>query len=216
MRRPLFPRWANRTRLWLGVLVGTLPAYVAGLVAYAASPRTTEVGYMPGQPVPNSHALHVGQLGIDCRFCHPTVERAAHAALPDTGTCQVCHRAVRSTSPKLELLRRADANQATLTWTRVNDLPDFVFFDHRAHVSRGVACTACHGAVDRMEQTSQAEALSMAFCLACHREPEAALRPLDRVTSTMYEPPADPVAFGRELAARYAIHPSTDCSACHR
>jgi hypothetical protein len=202
--------------MFLGVLLGALPVYAVGLLAYAASPRTTDVGYLPGQPVPNSHALHVGQLGIDCRFCHHTVERAAHAALPDTTTCQICHRTVRSTSPKLEPLRRAEATGAALAWTRVNDLPDFVFFDHRAHVTRGVACVSCHGAVDRMEQTWRTEALSMAFCLACHRTPEPALRPLDRVTSPSYEAPADPVRAGRELRARYGIQPSTDCSACHR
>jgi len=202
--------------MFLGVGLGTLPAYAIGLLAYAASPRTTEVGHMPAQPVPNSHALHVGQLGIDCRFCHHAVERAAHAALPDAQSCQICHQRVRSTSPKLEPLRRALATGQALAWTRVNDLPDFVFFDHRAHVARGVACVSCHGAVDRMEQTWQTEVLSMSFCLACHRRPEPALRPLDRVTSPSYDAAADPVGIGRELRARYGIQPSTDCSACHR
>jgi menaquinone reductase, multiheme cytochrome c subunit len=216
MRRPLFPRWANRTRVLLGALLGTLPAYAVGLWAYAASPRTSDVGHMPAQPVPNSHALHVGQLGIDCRFCHHSVDRAAHAALPGAATCQICHRTVRVTSAKLGPVRRSATTGGALQWTRVNHLPDFVFFDHRAHVTSGVACVSCHGAVDHMEQTWQTETLSMAFCLDCHRRPEAGLRPLDRVTAPSYEPPADPVAFGRELGRRYGVQPSTDCSACHR
>jgi hypothetical protein len=171
---------------------------------------------MPAQPVQNSHALHVGQLGMDCRFCHHTVEVAAHAAVPDANACQTCHRAVRSTSPKLASLRHALGAGAPLAWTKVNDLPDYVVFDHRAHVTRGVACVLCHGPVDRMEQIWQSATLSMASCLNCHRDPAPWLRPLDQVTSTNYEPAAEGAPSARELSAGYRIRALTDCSTCHR
>jgi hypothetical protein len=212
----VFPRWANRTRTVLAVLVGVGPIYLGALGTYALGPESTDLSYMPVQPVPNSHALHVGQLGMDCRFCHHAVEVAAHATLPHADTCQTCHRAVRSTSPKLHALRRALGTGPPLRWTKVNDLPDYVVFDHRAHVTRGVACVLCHGPVDRMEQIWQTATLSMAFCLDCHRDPAPWLRPLDQVTSMNYQPAADGAAFAHQLSPGYGIRPMTDCSTCHR
>ncbi len=144
--------------------------------------RATDVGYAPEQPVPYSHALHAGQLGIDCRYCHNTVETAAHAAVPPTQTCMNCHAAIRKESEKLIPVRASYATGMPIPWVRVHDLPDYVYFNHSAHVRRGVGCVSCHGRVDTMEVVYQAEPLSMGWCLDCHRNPERHLRPVEFVT----------------------------------
>ena len=146
-----FPRWVDRLRDVLGaILLGILPLYLVILVWYGASPRTTDVGYAPVQPIPYSHALHAGQLGIDCRYCHNTVEVAAHAAIPPTQTCMNCHAKIRTTSPKLVALRESYTTGMPIPWVKVHDLPDYAYFNHQAHVQKGVGCVTCHGEVDKM------------------------------------------------------------------
>jgi menaquinone reductase, multiheme cytochrome c subunit len=214
----VFPRWANKTRALAGVLLGAAPLYLTGLVWYGASPKTTDVGYEPKQPVPYSHALHAGQLGLDCRYCHNTVEQAAHAAIPATQTCMNCHQTVHTKSDKLAPVRASWETNEPVEWVKVHDLPDYVYFNHSAHVTRGVGCVSCHGRVDQMEEVYQVEPLSMSWCLQCHREPEKHLRPPEEVTNMTWAPPdgQDPIEYGKMLREKNHLNPSTDCSTCHR
>lgn len=210
----VFPRWANKTVHVAGAVLGIAPLYLIGLVWYGASPKTTDVGYAPEQPIPYSHALHAGELGLDCRYCHTTVEKAGHAALPPTETCMNCHARVKQNSPKLEPLRESWAKGTAVEWVKVHDLPDYVYFNHSAHVTRGIGCVSCHGRVDQMPVVYQHEALSMGWCLDCHRAPEKHLRPPSEVTNMSWQPET-PGQHARMLKAAN-INPSTDCSTCHR
>jgi hypothetical protein len=212
----VFPRWTNKIRQFAGAALGGAPIYLTAFVWYGFSPKTTDVGYQPQQPVPYSHALHAGELGIDCRYCHTTVDQASHAAIPPTETCMNCHRLVRKDSPKLLPIRESHATGAPVEWTKVHNLPDYVFFDHSAHVTRGVGCISCHGRVDRMEKVTQEEPLSMGWCLDCHRAPERHLRPPAEVTNMIWSAPGDPVAYGAQLREQGSINPPTHCSTCHR
>jgi hypothetical protein len=214
----VFPRWANKTRALAGVLLGAAPLYLTGLVWYGASPKTTDVGYEPKQPVPYSHALHAGQLGLDCRYCHNTVEQAAHAAIPATQTCMNCHETVHTKSEKLAPVRASWETNEPVEWVKVHDLPDYVYFNHSAHVTRGVGCVTCHGRVDQMEEVFQQEPLSMSWCLDCHRNPEKNLRPPAEATNMTWAPPdgQDPIEYGKMLREKNHLNPSTDCSTCHR
>lgn len=216
MKLFVFPRWANNTKKLAGLLAGVAPLYVVGLFWYGASPWTMNVGYQPEQPVPYSHALHAGELGIDCRYCHNTVESAAFAAVPPTETCMNCHKSVWTKSPRLLPVRESAATGQPVEWVKVHDLPDYVYFNHSAHVSRGVGCVSCHGRVDQMVEVSQMEPLSMGWCLDCHRAPEKNLRPPEEVTNMAWTAPGDPVAYGRRLREKYNLNPPTDCSTCHR
>lgn len=212
----VFPRWTNKIRQFAGAALGGAPIYLTAFVWYGFSPKTMDVGYQPKQPVPYSHALHAGELGIDCRYCHTTVDQASHAAIPPTETCMNCHRLVRKDSPKLLPIRESHATGTPVEWVKVHNLPDYVFFNHSAHVTRGVGCVSCHGRVDRMEKVSQEEPLSMGWCLDCHRAPEAHLRPPAEVTNMNWTAPGDPVAYGAQLREQGSINPPTHCSTCHR
>lgn len=216
MAEPLMPAWVDRARPLFAAAVVAVPAYLVALVYYAGSPRTTDVGYRPEQPVAYSHALHAGQLGIDCRYCHNTVETAAFAAIPPTATCMNCHERIAPESEKIVPLRRSMATGEAIRWVKVHDLPEYVYFDHRAHVARGVGCVTCHGRVDAMEVVEQVETLSMGWCLDCHRDPDARLRPLEAVADMTWTALDDPEELGRRLRLQYDIHPRTDCSTCHR
>jgi hypothetical protein len=224
--RFMFPRWANYLLplLVLGGLGGGL--YATVVVGYAGSATTLNVGYKPVQPVPYSHALHVGQLGMDCKYCHTTVEKAAFAAIPPTQVCINCHspsknvNGVRKESEKLAKVYESYATGKPVEWVKVHQLPDYVYFDHSAHVNKGVGCVSCHGRIDAMDVVSQAKPLSMSWCLDCHRAPEKYLRPVEEVTNMAWLPPGgDQLAIGRELKQTYNIHDAaymTSCSTCHR
>ncbi len=212
----VFPRWTNLLRPGLAVGGAGGVLYALVIVTFGFSPRTTDVGYQPLQPVPYSHALHVGQLGMDCRYCHTTVDEAACAAVPPTQVCMNCHARVRAESRKLEPLRESHATGLPLRWVKVHDQPDYVFFNHSAHVRRGVGCVSCHGRVDAMEVVQQVEPLSMGWCLDCHRHPAPALRPVDAVTRMDWAPADDPEALGLRLARAGEVDPPTDCTTCHR
>ncbi|MHC4405369.1 MAG: cytochrome c3 family protein, partial [Planctomycetota bacterium] len=160
MGRFTFPQWVDRARPLATVLLLGAPVYAIGLLYYGGSPRTTDVGYQPEQPVPFSHALHAGELGMDCRYCHTTVEVAAHAAIPSTEICMNCHALIAVDSERLLPVLRSRSTGDPIRWVRVHDLPDYVYFDHSAHVTRGVGCYSCHGRVDRMEEVIQRETLS--------------------------------------------------------
>lgn len=217
--RYVFPRWSNYL---LGVMVLAIAGgafYIPLVVGYIGSPRTTDVGYQPIQPVAYSHAVHVGQLGMDCRYCHNNVERAAFAAIPPTQTCMNCHVSIKPDTPKMLQVRESNATGKPIEWIKVHDLPDFVFFNHSAHVNKGVGCVECHGRVDRMEVVYQAEPLSMGWCMDCHRAPASRLRPLEFVTKMDWVPTEDRTELGKRLMREYNIRDSeylTNCSTCHR
>lgn len=207
-----FPRWANRIRLMIPLMVIGGGLYTVGLVAFGASPDTLAVGYAPQQPIPYSHRLHAGELGIDCRYCHQNVDKSAAATLPATSTCMNCHAKVRTESPKLALLRESAETGIAIPWVKVHDLPDHVFFNHSAHVARGVGCVECHGRVDTMEVVEQVEPLSMGWCLDCHRNADEIMRPVDQVTNMTWTPPAG----GVDPSSVRTVNPPTSCSTCHR
>jgi menaquinone reductase, multiheme cytochrome c subunit len=216
MRGFLLPQWIDRTKPLAGVLLVIAPLYLLGVVYYGASPQTINVGYEPVQPVPYSHAQHVGQLGIDCRYCHTTVDKAAFAAVPPTATCMNCHATIGTDVAGLLPVRESAASGKPVHWVRVHDLPDYVYFNHSAHVTRGVGCVECHGRIDRMQRVGQVERLSMGWCLECHRKPEQHLRPAEAVTSMDWVPGEDPQILGTRLRKENNINPPTDCWTCHR
>jgi hypothetical protein len=197
------------------LVVGGL-LYVIVLLTLLFAPETSAIGYAPEQPVPYSHALHVGELGIDCRYCHTTVETAAHANIPPTATCMNCHANIRTESPKLLPVRESYASGLPVEWIRIHDLPDFAYFDHSAHLAAGVGCVSCHGRVDKMEVVRQDQPLSMGWCLGCHRDPDPHLLPREFLTAMDWAPAEDPAALGARLRAAHDVNPSTDCSTCHR
>ena len=212
----VFPQWTNRLREISALVVVGGILYVTVLCVLIFAPETSAIGYAPEQPVPYSHALHAGELGIDCRYCHTTVENSAHANIPPTQTCMNCHATIHTESPKLLPVRESFATGMPIEWVRIHDLPDFAYFDHSAHVNAGVGCVSCHGRVDRMEVVRQDQALSMGWCLECHRDPDPHLRPREFVTAMDWQPSEDPAALGARLREAHDINPSTDCSTCHR
>jgi len=219
-RRPtgyLFPAWTNKiaTAALTGILV--MGGVVTFVVWYYFSPKHTDVGYQPVQPVPYSHKLHAGDLGIDCRYCHTNVEKSAHATVPPTQTCMNCHVTIKKDSAALLPVRESFAKNIPVEWVKVHKIPDFAYFDHSRHVVRGVGCVECHGRVDQMEVVRQVQPLSMSWCLDCHRDPAPHLRPKEEsVTQMDWKAPSDAASFGQDLVQKYNIHPPTDCSGCHR
>ncbi|MBM4112733.1 MAG: cytochrome c3 family protein [Phycisphaerae bacterium] len=217
MSRFLFPRWSNALLPALLVVGAVLPLYAVMFVAYGLSPKTLEVGYMPTQPVPYSHALHAGTLGIDCRYCHNTVEESGFAAVPPTQTCMNCHTQIHVQSPKLAPVIESYTTGMPIEWVKVHKLADYAFFNHSAHINRGVGCVECHGRVDQMEIVYRVAPLSMGWCLECHRDPVDSLRPHGEITNMSFDQRRDMTREAREaLQLQYAIHPSENCSTCHR
>jgi hypothetical protein len=168
------------------------------------------------QPVQFSHKHHAGELGIDCRYCHTSVEVSPVASVPPTKTCMNCHSQIWAQSEYLEPVRASLRTDESIRWIKVNDLPDFVYFNHSVHVHKGVGCVSCHGRVDRMNQLYQATSLQMEWCLGCHRDPEPHVRPREQVFNMAWEPPPNQAALGRQLLKAYDVHTRTDCSTCHR
>jgi hypothetical protein len=213
----LFPRWSNTAiRLGLLALIAGLASIPTGLVIYMRTPFATGQFFPADQPVQFDHRHHVRDDGIDCRYCHSTVEKSAYASIPPTETCMNCHNQVWNDSPMLEPVRRSYFSGAPMPWNRVHDLPDFVYFNHAAHVNKGVGCVECHGRVDRMAAVYQAETLQMAWCLDCHRAPEARLRPKEFITQMDWVPPEDRLELGKRLAEEYNVRSLTNCTTCHR
>ena len=200
-------------------IFGTVFLIVALVLALAAineSPYITEVGVARVQPVPFSHKHHVGDDGIDCRYCHTSVETSAFAGIPATKICMNCHTQIWSDSPTLAPVRESFRSDRSIQWTRVHNLPGFVYFDHSIHVHIGVGCSTCHGRVDKMPLMWRENTLYMDWCLECHRAPERFVRPRESVFSMDYTPPADQLALGRKLVQEYKIQKLTSCSTCHR
>jgi hypothetical protein len=180
------------------------------------SPYVTQAGIARDQPIPFSHAHHVADVGIDCRYCHSTVEDSAFAGIPPTATCMNCHSQLFADSPVLEPVRKSFREDEAIIWTRVHDLPDFVYFNHSIHVNKGMACVVCHGPVDKMALIWQETSLQMEWCLDCHRNPEKYIRPREAVFATNWVAPTDEPDFAEKLMQSLDVNPSTDCSTCHR
>ena len=180
------------------------------------SPWMTQARVARAQPLQFSHERHVAGNGIDCRYCHTSVEESRFAGIPPTKTCMNCHGEIFANSPFLAPVRTSFATETPLRWTRVHDLPDFAYFDHSIHVNKGVGCSTCHGRVDRMPLVWQEKSLQMEWCLECHRAPERFVRPQSEVFNAAWEPPADQIEQGRKLVQEYGLKPRTSCSTCHR
>ena len=234
-----FPKYSNTLPLKLAVCMVFV---ILGLVlafAYYGTPKTQRVGYQPDQPIQYDHALHAAQLEMDCRYCHSAVDKSPSAGIPTADTCWGCHQHAQKENPKLEPLRRAmdktyeKYDGKPIEWVRVHKAPDYVYFDHSAHVNRGVSCKSCHGQVNEMQKVYQAESLSMDFCLTCHRAPEKFIRPLEEVYNLDYDAEkylaerkiVDPKTqkrittqeeFGMFLKKNWSIQPKESCSTCHR
>jgi len=211
--------------------------FVIAMLFWAAaevqrSPYVTYAGVARPQPAPFSHQHHVGGLGIDCRYCHTSVEVSSFAGIPPTRTCMNCHAQIWTGAPMLEPVRESFSSGKSLIWNRVNDLPDFVYFNHSIHINKGVGCNTCHGPVDRMPLMYNYASLQMEWCLNCHRAPEKNLRPRDQVFNMRYEEPSsaktimvdgktytDQISLGRDLVTKYRLRTVADitsCSTCHR
>ena len=199
--------------------------FVLGAVTWAwanvnRSPWVTEERVAQEQPVQFSHKHHVQGLGIDCRYCHTSVEDSAFAGMPATKTCMTCHSQVWTTAPVLEPVRESWRSDRSIEWTRVHDLPDFVYFNHSIHIKKGVGCESCHGRVDKMPLMWKANTLNMEWCLSCHREPEKHLRPRSKVFEMGWDPLRElgktQAQLGAELKAEYGVQSLTNCSTCHR
>ena len=233
-----FPRWTNLLPLKIAVCLIFIVLGLTAAFSYYATPKAQRVGYQPDQPIAYDHALHVDQLGIDCRYCHSSVDKSASAGVPTANTCWNCHQHIQKDNPKLAPLRRAvDKNYEgydgkPIEWVRITKAPDYVYFDHSAHVNRGVSCFSCHGEINKMEKVYHAKSMSMAFCLDCHRQPELHLRPLEEVYNLNYnaedylannmiknedgERVTTQEELGKLLKKNWSIHPKESCTTCHR
>ncbi|MCH2155483.1 MAG: cytochrome c family protein [Opitutales bacterium] len=201
----------------IAALALTATSIIAG-ITYYFTPKYARVGYQPTQPVAFDHSLHVGQLGMDCRYCHTDVDKAAHSNVPSTNTCMNCHSLIKTDSPKLQPIRDSFASGEPVEWVQIHKTPDYVYFNHAAHVNRGVSCVHCHGQVNEMEVVHHEKSLSMAFCLECHREPERFIRPVEDVYNLDWSAgdSSDQKAQGEELVHDWNVNPPLSCSGCHR
>ncbi|MEM1271589.1 MAG: cytochrome c3 family protein [Bacteroidota bacterium] len=211
----IFPKKFNLLPLLSLAGAGLSGVMVIGLVWYYFSPEFYEVGHAPEQPVPYSHQLHVGQLGMDCQYCHSYVEVSEHANVPSTQTCMNCHSQIKTQSLKLVNVRESWATNTPIEWVKVHHLPDYAQFSHAVHVGVGVGCETCHGRIDQMVIVEQVEPLSMGWCLECHRNPEEYLRPPGEVTTMGYVQPENYIEANLERIALENIKPPENCSACH-
>lgn len=191
---------------------------LGGSYVLIRSPWWTGQHVTINQPVMFSHQHHVGGLGIQCQYCHTSVTKAAYAGMPPTHTCMTCHSQLYTDQPALEPVRRSYATGQPIHWERVNNVADFVYFNHSIHVQKGVGCATCHGQIDQMPLTYKAESLSMGWCLNCHNAPEKYLRPREEVFNMEYQPPADQIALGQRLLQEYHIDKTrlSNCYVCHR
>lgn len=215
----IFPpsaNWASKASILVTlVIVGT---FLGILLNVNRLDYVSKVGVPVDQPVPFSHKHHVKGMGIDCRYCHTSVEESAFAGIPPTETCMTCHSQVWTEAPILEPVRLSFRDNKPLEWTRVHDLPDFAYFNHSIHVKQGIGCQTCHGQVDQMPLMWKENTLNMEWCLECHREPEKFVRPREEVFNLAWKPPGDQEDLGRQLVEEYQIQTTqlTDCSICHR
>ncbi len=239
-----FPRWSNWLPIKVAVIAAVLGTAVMAGVWYYFTPKYTRIGYMPIQPAPFPHDIHATQLGMDCRYCHSFVEVAAHSNVPNTQVCMNCHTQVQKENPKLATVRESWKSGQPMSWVQIHKTPDYAYFNHSAHVNRGVSCYSCHGQINQMAVVHQVQPLSMAWCLDCHRNPENNLRPREQVFNLDWRPEQEnPQAFiakfgtppgeedrdfskvvnltqqeiGSTMAHKMGVKPpTTNCWGCHR
>jgi hypothetical protein len=204
----------SRVSIYGAIILIAILGYAVSVVNQTS--YVTEVHNARPQPVPFSHKHHVGELGLDCRYCHSSVEESSSAGMPPTQTCMACHSQIWTGAAMLEPVRASYRDSTPISWTRVNALPDFVYFNHSIHIAKGVGCTTCHGPIAEMNITWREESLYMRWCLECHNAPEKYLRPRSEVFNAFYRPPANQEALGRRLMAEYKVHRLTTCTTCHR
>jgi len=219
----IFPKWTNWLPLWIVVILAVVGGVVTAGVTFYFTPKYTRVGYEPVQPVPFSHAVHAGQLGIDCRYCHSGVEKSWVANIPAASTCMNCHSQVLKDDPRLAIVRESATNNTPIPWVQVHITPDYVYFNHSVHVMRGISCVECHGRIDQMDEVRHAKSFSMSFCLDCHRDPAAHIRPTDKVTDLGWTWSTNGVEAahlqtveGKKLVEHMRVESLQSCSACHR
>jgi hypothetical protein len=212
----VFPQWANKVPLLLGVGAVVFALFATFGIWYWFSPSFTDAGYRPEQPVPFSHKLHAGDLQVSCFYCHGNVERAAVASVPPTQLCMNCHTLVARDKPSLDPIRNSASSGQPMMWVRVHKLPDYAYFPHAPHLRAGVGCSSCHGNVKAMERIQQVQPLSMAWCLDCHRNPKAYLRAPDELLDTSWQAPKDQDVRGARFLAERHLAPPVDCTGCHR
>lgn len=213
----IFSKSANAwSKASIGMVLGLVVFLGATIGGLQRSDFVTTANTFRDQPVQFSHQHHVGGIGIDCRYCHTSVEVSSTAGIPPTKTCINCHSQIWSTSPYLEPVRSSFRDDKPLNWLRVHDLPDFVYFNHSIHVKKGMGCETCHGRVDHMPLMKQQNSLQMEWCLNCHRHPEQYVRPRSEVVTMGYRPAEDQSVLGPKLVAEYKIQSLTNCSVCHR
>ncbi len=214
----IFSKSANKLPLQIVIYLVVLAGIATAGVTYYMTPKYSRVGYAPVQPVPYSHELHVGQLGLDCRYCHSNVDKSGFANLPTAQTCMNCHNQVKPDSPLLAPVRHSYETGEPLPWVKIHDLPDFAYFNHAVHVNRGVSCVECHGKINEMEVVEHAQPLSMGFCLDCHRAPESRVREpadiFDLNSPTIAEKHG--IEAGKKFVHDWNIKPPQSCSGCHR
>jgi hypothetical protein len=186
------------------------------MMAIDRSSAVTGQSLVVPQPVPFSHDHHVGEIGLDCRYCHSTVEKAAFAGMPSTATCMGCHSVIFADAAMLEPVRASLRDSKPIVWNRVYDLPDFVYFDHSIHIAKGIGCTSCHGNIGKMPLTWKASSLQMEWCLECHRDPGRFVRPRSEVFNPAFDPASLSAAARADLVEEYRIQSKTSCSVCHR
>lgn len=219
----IFPKWTNQ--LPVKIIAGALILATTGTagVWYYFTPKYTRVGYQPIQPVPFSHSVHAGQLGIDCRYCHDAVEQSWYSNIPAAETCMKCHNQILPTDSRLALVRESAQTGKAIPWVQIHKTPDYVYFNHSVHVNRGVSCVECHGQVNEMDEVYHAKPFSMTFCLDCHRNPGAKLRPPDKITDLNWKWSEDPkvaekaqMENGPRFVSDWKVESMENCSACHR
>jgi hypothetical protein len=215
----IFPRsanWASKASILAVLLV--VASVLGVLLNINRIHFVNQVNVPLDQPVPFSHKHHVLGLGLDCRYCHTTVEKGAFAGIPPTETCMTCHSQLYTEAPLLEPVRASYRDNTPIEWNRVHDLPDFVYFNHSIHLSKGIGCQTCHGQVDQMPLMWKVNSLNMEWCIECHKNPAQFIRPRDQVFNMNYQPPSDQESFGKQLVAEYEVETRqlTNCSICHR
>lgn len=215
----IFRPGANAIVLAIVLALAVVPvAVLAAGAAYEWTTHVTDVGIIRDQPVPFSHKHHAAELGIDCRYCHTSVDRTAYAGMPPTETCMSCHSQIWTNAALLAPIRESLATNTSIRWQRVNRVPAYVYFDHSIHVAKGVGCSTCHGNVLDMALMVKQEPMTMDWCLDCHRDPARHLRPHEAVFDMTWQPPSNQAEVGRQLAIAAHVREShlTDCSVCHR